>query len=237
MSSLESFDKSLELLEKEVSNLSAIRQAYQKVEELSKTYSRVLNNVKDSSDSLKTSVAGFDGLKSEIEKSLLAQKEIVQNSLDALKSSIEKSLAQNAEVSKKQLQTLETSSQRQKEQIDNRFSSIQKSVNDEFGKVRELISTKTDDISSENKKFYKEFADMVQVRLDNNKGEIRQLIEHERSEIKQMIDNQTQALDSMQNNRLRVLEASIKKTKLVAIVFGIVVAVLCAAILTMILLK
>ena len=110
-------------------------------------------------------------------------------------------------------------------------------MNDEFGKIRELISTKTDDISSENKKFYKEFADMVQVRLDNNKGEIRQLIEHERSEIRQMIDNQTQALDSMQNNRLQVLEASIKKTKSVAIVLGIVIAVLCAAILTMILIK
>lgn len=237
MSSLESFDKSLELLEKEVSNLAAIRQAYQKVEELSKTYSRVLNDMKESSDSLKTSVVGFDGLKSEIEKSLMAQKELVQKSLDTLKSSIEKSLAQNIEVSEKQLQAIESSAEKQTELIENKFGSIEKVVGDEFGKIRELISTKTDDISSENKKFYKEFADMVQVRLDNNKGEIRQLIEHERSEIRQMIDNQTQALDSMQNKHLQVLETSIKKTKTVAMALGIVIAVLCAAILTMILVK
>lgn len=51
-----------------------------------------------------------------------------------------------------------------------------------------LIETKTDQIRTENKEFYKDLAGTIKIQLDDNKSQIKQLIESERTQIKQIFE-------------------------------------------------
>ena len=189
MNNLEEFNKNLETLEKEVSNLTAIREAYQKVDKLSKEYEKIINSLKDAMKSLESAVSDL----------------------------------------KQQKSVIETATEKQKTLIDNKFETIKSKLNDEFKQLTKLLDEKAEKINDSNKKFYKEFVDTVQIRLDNHKGEIQRLIEHERLEIKGMFDKQTEAIEKTQNKRVQELEARIQQIKTIGICFGIGVAVLCIA--------
>lgn len=187
MNNLEEFNKNLEALGKEVSNLTAIREAYQKVDNLSKEYEKIIVSLKDATKSLESAISNL----------------------------------------KQQKSIIETSAENQKTLIDNKFETIKSKLNDEFKQLTKLLDEKTEKINNDNKKFYKEFVDTVQIRLDNHKGEIQRLIEHERSEIKGMFDKQTEAIENTQNKRVQELEARIHQIKTIGLCFGIGVAVLC----------
>lgn len=189
MNNLEEFNKNLESLEKEVSNLTAIREAYQKVDKLSKEYEQIIINLKDAIKSLESAVSDL----------------------------------------KQQKSIIEVSTEKQKTLIDNKFGTIKTKLDDEFKKLDRLFDEKTEKINDANKKFYKDFADTVQIRLDNHKGEIQRLIEHERLEIKGMFDKQTEAIEKTQNKRVQELESRIQQIKTIGLCFGIGMAVLCIA--------
>ena len=53
---------------------------------------------------------------------------------------------------------------------------------------------KTDQISKENKEFYKDLAGTIKIQLDDNKSQIKQLIENERNQIKQQVEKIALAL-------------------------------------------
>ncbi len=55
----------------------------------------------------------------------------------------------------------------------------------EFAK---LIEDKTDQIRKENKDFYKDLETTIKIKLDENKSQIKRLIESERNQIKQMFE-------------------------------------------------
>lgn len=186
MNNLEEFNKNLESLEKEVSNLTAIREAYQKVGQLSKEYEKIIGD-------LKGAVKNLDNAVSEL---------------------------------KQQRTVIETATERQKTLIDNKFEAIKSKLSDEFKLLKGLLDEKAEKINDSNKKFYKEFVDTVQIRLDNHKGEIQRLIEHERSEIKAMFDKQTDSIEKKQNERVKELEEKIKQTKTIGLCFGIGIAIL-----------
>ena len=86
-------------------------------------------------------------------------------------------------------------------------------------------------INENNKAFYRDFVNTVQIRLDNHKGEIKQLIEHERSEIKVMFDSQTATIEKMQNSQLEKLAKEITITRKTILWFGVCISILCLLIL------
>jgi len=55
----------------------------------------------------------------------------------------------------------------------------------ELGKI---LDEKTDQIRKENKEFYKEFEATLKIKLEENKSEIKHLIESERNQIKQIFE-------------------------------------------------
>ena len=187
MNNLEEFNKNLELLENEVTNLIAIRKAYQKVDDLSKEYEKVTSSLKDA-------VTSLDAAISEL---------------------------------KRQKAFVETTAESQKTLIDKKFETIISSLNDEFNQLDSLISKKSDTINDSNKKFYKDFAEMVQIRLDNHKGDIQRLIEHERSEIKNMFDGQIKSIEKTHTVQFIELETKIKQMKAIVLGFGIGLAIIC----------
>jgi len=55
-------------------------------------------------------------------------------------------------------------------------------------KLAKLIEEKTDQIRKENKDFYKDLESTIKIKLDDNKSEIKNLIENERNQIKQIFE-------------------------------------------------
>ena len=51
-----------------------------------------------------------------------------------------------------------------------------------------LFEEKTDQIRKENKDFYKDLESTIKIKLDDNKAEIKNLIENERNQIKQIFE-------------------------------------------------
>ncbi len=55
-------------------------------------------------------------------------------------------------------------------------------------KVEKILEEKTEQIRKENKEFYKELESTIRIKLDDNKSEIKQLIENERTRIKEIFE-------------------------------------------------
>lgn len=74
------------------------------------------------------------------------------------------------------------------EQNSKTLENINKGVEKSISEIYNLVDKKTDQISKENKDFYKDFAGTIKIQLDDNKSQIKQLIESERSQIKQIFE-------------------------------------------------
>ncbi len=68
------------------------------------------------------------------------------------------------------------------------LESINKGIEKSISELSNLITKKTEQISKENKDFYKDFASTVKIQLDDNKSQIKQLIENERNQIRQIFE-------------------------------------------------
>lgn len=69
-------------------------------------------------------------------------------------------------------------------ELENINKNIEKSIN----AISDLVDKKTDQISKDNKDFYKDLAGTIKIQLDDNKSQIKQLIETERNQIKQIFE-------------------------------------------------
>ena len=68
------------------------------------------------------------------------------------------------------------------------LESINKNIEKSISEIYSLVDKKTDQISKENKEFYKDLASTIKIQLDDNKSQIKQLIESERNQIKQIFE-------------------------------------------------
>lgn len=74
------------------------------------------------------------------------------------------------------------------EQNSKELEIISKGLEKSLSEISNLIDKKTDQISKENKEFYKDLASTIKIQLDDNKSQIKQLIENERNQIKQIFE-------------------------------------------------
>ena len=68
------------------------------------------------------------------------------------------------------------------------LESINKGIEKSISEIYSLVDKKTDRISIENKEFYKDLAGTIKIQLDDNKSQIKQLIENERNQIKHIFE-------------------------------------------------
>jgi hypothetical protein len=83
--------------------------------------------------------------------------------------------------------------------------------------LAKLFEEKTDQIRKENKEFYRDFESTLKIKLDENKSEIKQLIENERNQIKQIFE-----IEFAKNTKelTQVIKAETKTTKILLLIFG-----------------
>lgn len=85
-----------------------------------------------------------------------------------------------------------------------------------------------DQISKENKEFYKDLAGTIKIQLDDNKSQIKQLIESERNQIKQIFEIEfakntkelRQTIESETNKQTQLLLDNQKVIKISVWVIG-----------------
>jgi hypothetical protein len=103
-----------------------------------------------------------------------------------------------------------------------------------------LLVQKTDELTAENKKFYNDFANTVQTRLDDNKLQIKQLIDQDssavRSQIKELkydvekkVELVTKQVESLQVQ----FKQHIDIQKKISLSFGIVITILCVVLIVL----
>jgi hypothetical protein len=99
-----------------------------------------------------------------------------------------------------------------------------------------LVEEKTDQIRKENREFYKDFESTVKIKLDENKSEIKQLIESERNQIKQIFEIEfakntkelKQVIEIETNKQTQLLANNQKMIKILLWIFGGLTVILSA---------
>ncbi|AZZ59505.1 hypothetical protein [Riemerella anatipestifer] len=76
----------------------------------------------------------------------------------------------------------------QQEKVVKSLAEIETANKQNKTELAKLIEGKTDIIRKENKDFYKDLESTIKIKLDDNKSEIKKLIENERNQIKQIFE-------------------------------------------------
>lgn len=127
------------------------------------------------------------------------------------------------DLAKKQIakhQEIKTSLEKISEENEKNYQQL-KSLNDEVGKS---LNSSIEELRKENRQFYLDFEKVVRIKLEENKSEIKQLIENERLRIKEMIDNKV-------DKQTEILNQNHKKTSNMILAFGIISTLLLIGIL------
>jgi len=90
--------------------------------------------------------------------------------------------------------------------------------------LAKLVEEKTDQIRKENKEFYKDLESTVKIKLDENKFQIKQLIESERSQIKQIFE-----IEFTKNTKelKQIIKAKSKTMIILLCIFGGLTVIFC----------
>ena len=76
----------------------------------------------------------------------------------------------------------------QQEKVSKSLVELEKTYAQNIATLTKIIDVKTDQIRWENKQFYKDLEGTIKIKLDENKSQIKQLIENERNQIKQIFE-------------------------------------------------
>ncbi len=127
------------------------------------------------------------------------------------------------ENSKSLNQISELQKERQKE-IEKSLKEIESTNVQNKSELSKLFEEKSDLIRKENKDFYKDMDSTLRIKLDDNKSQIKQLIENERILLKQIIENEI-------SKQTSVILANQKAIKSLVLIFGIITTIISCIIL------
>lgn len=97
-----------------------------------------------------------------------------------------------------------------------------------IAELSKLVENKTDIIRKENKEFYKELDSSIRIKLDENKLQIKQLIESERNQIKQIFELEfaknfrelRESFETEITSHVQILTRNQKAIKILIVLFG-----------------
>lgn len=132
-----------------------------------------------------------------------------------------KKLQQLTETFDENSKTLDAINERHKVLLDkvaNSLTELENANKQNKKELAKLVEEKTDQIRKDNKEFYKELEGTIKIKLDDNKSQIKQLIESERNQIKQIFEieiaKHTNAFKQVVENETKKLAGGQKAIKL-----------------------
>lgn len=193
MNKLEEFNASISSLQQEVENLHAIEQAYHQLSMLVKDYDTVLASLSAATQDMTTTKGELAKQSTNVSEKLIEQKKV-----------------------------LETATAEQRKELEEKLKNLQTLVEQKQEELQKLLNSNAEDISEANKKFYNDFVETIKTRLDNNRLEIKQLIDQDSSATKQQIRELKQEFQDVQSSLSQQLLAQ----KKISLAFGIIAAIL-----------
>lgn len=158
MNKLEEFNQSITSLQQEVQNLQAIDEAYKRLAKLVNDYDTMIANLNSSAKDM-----------SNAKKELHSQSSMLTDNLDQLDKFIKTATDEHRKELTKKLAELKT---------------LTETGNTD---LHATLKSGVDEINEANRKFYNDFSNTVQTRLDNNKMEIKHLIDQDSQNSRQLI--------------------------------------------------
>lgn len=134
---------------------------------------------------------------------------------------------QQFEENNKSLNVISNSLESQQEKV---FKSLDKiiSLNKENKiDLEKLLEEKVDLIRKENKEFYKELESTIKIKLDENKSQIKQLIENERGQIKDIFEiefakNKKDIIETIEKGLNKQTSLLVKNQKIIKIILWVI---------------
>lgn len=113
-------------------------------------------------------------------------------------------------------------------QNNQKLAGINQSIENSLASIGKLVEEKTDFIRKENKEFYLDLENTIKLKLNDNKSEIKQLIEGERYQIKQIFEIEfakntkeiRQVIENGTDKQTQLLLKNQKGVKLIVWIFG-----------------
>lgn len=194
MSKLEQFDKLIDSFEQELEKLQSTTAVYQKIQDMYVQNKEIIAIFKENAVCLK-----------EISEKEYQQQERVSDFLLELKGQQEKIAIQQ----QKNYDTIQ-------------YLLVQLSEQDKVHKyeLSKTLNTNFETISRNNKDFYRDVGDILRIRLENYKSEIKRMIEGERVQIREMIEKENQK-SLKEQNKIKILLYCLLGLVLLLFVFSI----------------
>jgi len=148
-------------------------------------FDNTLNNLEEEVESLKGTAAAFKRL-----QRLTLTYEQIKSKFDKnsklLEDQISRQLLNDGEI-QKSLGLLMSENDSNYKDLQETHDKVGKGIESSISKLEKSLNISLDSLRKENKQFYLDFEKVVRIKLDENKSEIRQLIENERLKIKEMV--------------------------------------------------
>ena len=206
MSSFQKFNDSVESMEQEVSKFKDLSFNYKRLGDLIKAYTEITNKFEENKLYLKELARLQEEKQKELAQDIIKQNEnFGNNALDAL--------AKTRNEISKGIIDLHTENKIVFETLKNNQESFEKAVSNLIDRFRQ-----------ENKSFYFDLEKTVKIKLDENRSEIKKLIEDERQQIKEIFVTELSiGLQAVLNKQ--------KRMQIILLVFGVLLTLLSSAIL------
>jgi hypothetical protein len=175
MSNLQKFNNTIEEFDKELIKLKDTSEAYQKLQGLVTSYAKINEQFIKNSKSLEEFAAHQQQKQEELSKSLVSLQDENKTGNEEIKKQNE-SFEKNFSLL---IQKLQEENKINKEEVKKQNESFEKNITSLVEKLRK-----------ENKDFYLDLEKTVKIKLDENKSEIKQLIESERYKIKEIFETE-----------------------------------------------
>lgn len=190
MSNLQKFNQTLKELDDEVMQLKGISNAYQKLQQLATTFEETIKQFDNNSEILNKLL---EVQRSHQENNLKTLAEIKENDLQkyaAILQQIDIKYDHIATENKLVYNKLFDLQKTYQTKITGNLEDIANTTIKSSVDITKLIDEKTERIRYENKEFYKDIERTISIVLNENKSEIKRLIENERIQLKYIIESQ-----------------------------------------------
>jgi len=177
MSNLQKFNQTLENIDREVEKLKEVSGIYQKIQQLTETQDQVIGRFEENNKIL--------GENNDLQK---IQQEKIANSLAEIKNASQQHMLDLQKLLDDKTSQIKDLQKEQQEKNADSLTEIREINKQNKIELSKLLEEKTDQIRKEGKDFYKDFEKTVKIKLDDNKYEIKRLIESERFQIKHIFE-------------------------------------------------
>ena len=154
----------------------------------------VIETIKDLKNRQDELLQEFKGAADEVKKASY-QLTVSRQSILATVDKLARSAEQVETTAEEATQHIRDALAKLRDKVDIKLKAVEDTLTTQLKTVDDTLTTGLDGIKRENRQHYSDLETLVRLKLDENKADIKQFIEHERGQIATLIDTRSQAVE------------------------------------------